>query len=102
MRLYCVIAWFLLLLTLELLSTRSVQLAFGLLAATILTLISLAFLYGLDLVGVLLLATYSSVFLLLSLFLLYFNRYWQLSFGATQHDLGRVLALGGALVLIYG
>jgi hypothetical protein len=56
--------------------TKNVSYGVSMLFGLILTLVVLLFWYEFDLFGSLLLALYSSVFLLLSLFILYFNRYW--------------------------
>ena len=56
--------------------TRSTAYGVSMLISVILSAVILLFLYDYDLFGSVLLALYSSVFLLLSLFILYFNRYW--------------------------
>jgi len=68
--------WLLLLCLCELMVTRSTAYGVSMLISVILSAVILLFLYDYDLFGSVLLALYSSVFLLLSLFILYFNRYW--------------------------
>ena len=68
--------WLLLLFISEVCVTRNVSYGVSMLFGLILTMVVFLFWYEFDLFASILLALYSSVFLLLSLFILYFNRYW--------------------------
>jgi len=67
--------WLLLLFISEVCVTRNVSYGVSMLFGLILTMVVFLFWYEFDLFASILLALYSSVFLLLSLFILYFNRY---------------------------
>lgn len=90
--------WLFFLCVSELLITRHAAYGVSMLFTLIISLVVFLFYYDFDLFGSILLVLYSSVFLLLSMFILYFNRYWGKSNSASYVesallDVGIICAL---------